>query len=494
MQKLTIPTLIFLLLAAVLSAEDDREILMDKEILYWRPQGADIPLPEVFFSPPMIFYPYGAWKTDLSPVFEISEDEIPPERAGTEEISFSSPGWEPPGLSLNGEDKSRRNRLRLYASKPYGTGIQAAGDGGNFGYELEANGSVDEDYPHWGRLSFNGKPGAFGFSMEAGVRNIDELRMLSLLEAEASFGSEDAGQSLAMRWKSDSAERNDESANTSWGALGAWDVNLFSGDSLGLDAGLEGDCLREMSCYSWRITPELLLHSTRSLTGGDLDIKGGLLTDLYPGEPGDSAYFPTLTLLFRRYSEFSIAVKYTNESMDEKALLGFLLKEPPVSGDFGFYRWHRGSLSWAGRIGSGRASFEGGVRFGEMPQLDDGLLAPDGALVLFSKAEWTQPAGKGMVTEFTLFADYEDRGSFRFLLTGGWVFNRPDGRIYALTLRGGDRLIVRGYETVLNDSSDLLTGAGGAAEFSPLLKLEGNLDYVPRKGEWEGALSLVFRY
>ena len=142
MQKLFTPILIILLLSASLFAEertedraDDRaeeknDILVDKEILYWRPQGADIVLPEVFYTPALVPFPYGAWKTSLVPELSLPEEEEPfSESREQKDLSFTAPEWEPPGLTLNGEKNSRRNGIELYASKPYGIGVEAWGGG-----------------------------------------------------------------------------------------------------------------------------------------------------------------------------------------------------------------------------------------------------------------------------------------------------------------------------------------------------------------------------
>ena len=493
MQKLTTFILIFLLLVTSLSAEDDQEILLDKEILYWRPQGADLSLPEVFYSPPMTSYPYGAWKTSLTPVLVYPEEAAPTESGERTELSFTAPDWQPPGLSLDGEEESRRNRLRLYASKPYGTGLLAQGGYEYFGYEIEANRAVDEDSPHWGRLALEGTPGPIRFTAVSGVRRDDRSRLLTRLGGGVTFGSEGAEQRLGLGWKSDIPELDGGIERSAWGVRGGYGIRFFPA-SLQLDMGLEGEYLSDMIFPDLRLSPDLSLKRSFSLPEGDLVAQAGALVDIYPDNPDDSGLFPSLTLSYLCYDDFSLGLNYANESMDEETLMGFLLKEPPAVGELGFYRWHRGSLNWAGRLGRGRASLEGGVRFGDMPRLEDERLFPERLFLVFGEAEWSLPAHKGRVTEIMVYADYEDTGSLRFLLSGGWTLTALSGRTYELGLRGGDRGIVRGYEVLVDDSSDLLTGVTGGVGFSALLKLEGNLDYVPRKGLWEGSLSLICSY
>ena len=368
------------------------------------------------------------------------------------------------------------------------------GEGGeSFGYELEGNGAVDDDYPHWGRLLLKGAPGSFDFKTAAGINKKDEMRLLSLLQGGVSFGREGIDQRVGLRWKSDSHEIDKGLENNSWGTQAEYGIILLPGD-LQLDLGIEGEYLSEMSFNAYRISPEMTLGYTHTMARGDLIAEGGLLTDYYPEDPEDSAFFPDISLSYIRYDDFSFGLEYTNESIDEETLFRFLLIEPPVIGDFGFYRWHRGSVNWSGRLGAGWASLEGGACFGDMPRFADGALFPDKAILGFTELEWTYPLKKGMVTEFMLYADYEDTGDLRFLLSGGWIFSASSGRVYELKLRGGDRGIIRGYQALMNDSSDLLTGVGGGVEFSSLLKLEGELDYVPMKGIWEAAMSLVYRY
>lgn len=493
MQKPIAPILIFLLLAASLSAEDDREILLDKEILYWRPQGADVSLPEVFYSPPLEAYPFGAWKTSLAPVLAFAEEAVPPESGDRAELSFSAPNWQPPGLSLDGEEQSRRNRVRLYASRPYGTGLLAQGGNEGFGYEIEGNRAADGDYPHWGRLALDGTPGPFRFRAVSGVRRDERSRLLTLFEGAVSLAAPGTEQSIGLGWKSDSPRLGEGAGESAWGVRGDYGLILFPA-SLQLGLGLEGEYLTDMSFPDLRLSPDCSLKRTFSLSRGDLVAQGGVLADIYPESPEDSGFFPSLKLSYLRYDDFSLGLNYANESIDEEAFLGFLLREPPAAAEFGFYRWHRASLSWAGRLGRGRASLEGGGRFGEMPHLEDGLLFAEDRFLVFGEAEWALPSGKGSVTEIMLYADYEDTGSLRFHLRGGWLHTAPSGRVYELGLRGGDRGIIRGYEFLLDDSSELLTGVTGGIAFSEPLKLEGNLDYVPRKDRWEGSLSLICRY
>ncbi|MDC7239778.1 MAG: hypothetical protein PQJ50_05395 [Spirochaetales bacterium] len=493
MRKLTILTLLTLAVNSFLYS-DEEPIILDKDILYWRPAGDDVLLPDLFLEPLLIQYGSDDYISTL--YFPLERKTLPsgkaelPDVPGRDEIYMD---WTPPSLFLPGTPDRGHNRLTLYGSYPYGSGAVLAGLYDNFHYGAEANYSHKEGLPHWLRgsggyvaefqsleadLAFRSEGGASllplsSWSLSPRITDHASLELGALFHGLFTFDSGDSGDTGSGQWL----------ASAYLG--GSYSFSLFTAE-----AG--SGALYESDSEAWLFTPELTLSAGWPTERGDWSLKGGVMVEL--SQDRSPGYYPLAELKYMDYGSWSLSLQGSRREVDRAEVQDYLVYEVYETPRIERYGYYDAGAVLSVNGGSLQSCFAAGWARGDFPRNMSGVLVPEFMTNIYGSADFSWAYRAGRVTEFSCYADYRDKGSLRIFSELRWIRKGGEGSSLALLLRGGDRDILRGYSCFFSDDSDMMAGAGVEAEFKGPLSTALYLDYLPESASLEGRVELGFQF
>lgn len=498
MQKLTILILITLILSSLLYAEDEA-IILDRDILYWKPAGPDLLIPDTYLSVEIFKYPEGAFRSTLFFPLKRTSKKID---LNTNEV-FSEQtlliNWIPPSLSII-EEKSRNHSFTAFSSYPYGSGARFEGGKNIFHYELGANYAHRENYPHWlaAQIAMNGAQ--HDLDTRFAWRSKESPSLLTAINWDIASSSLKkskfyGGFSFLSLFPLESPVEEIEVIDSfhQWKTsadLGAeFKIPLFN-----TEISLEGE-YRDTGTDSYlRISPGLLLNQKIKGKDGDWSLKGGILADIYTGEQS-LQYFPQLHIEYMNYGSWSFFMDSESHELDDFLVHRFLTEELYISPETAFYRYHKLGTGFNITETLFQLKMGGGYISGNFPEIENKALISNGRSLFFidSSFSWNYKAGK--VTELNCYADYHDKGSLRFSLESRWRWRKTEEKSsFGFLLRAGNRELLRGYRYFFDDSSDLMTGTGIEIEFLKPLQTAVYMDYLPLNNSIEGCIEITWAY
>jgi hypothetical protein len=492
MQKLTILILITLILSSLLYAEDE-PILLDRDILYWRPAGPDIEVPDVFHHPQATPYSEELSKSPLFFPLHFKELSVIPDDMSISDLSVSPDqtlGWIPPALNTEVPGRTPFSSLGLSFSHPYGTGFFWETSRDALTFDLRGNISHVQNYPSWIGGSFRMKDPDQLFSAALSYRATDQDRVFSLINWEGS--SEPFGLMMTSRAGFKSSSVLDLQQNDLYPSAGlTLDTSV---DELHMAASLDGLSLIQKNISFWRITPEFSVDNTYPLAKGDFSFSTGLLTDLYLAE-FHIQYFPEITLRYRNHGRVSVFLETSSKDLPDEEIYRFLTQEKYNEAGYQTYRWQDSRVGFHFTSKDFQGYTTAGFKQGDMPLVRSGGLISMNKTVPYAGMDITWQLNRGIVTELNSYADYQDKGKLRFEGMNRWIFERP-GSIHQISVffHGGNRELLRGYRNLYFYDSDLLAGIGSEIEFHSSLKINFYLDTVLSEPALEGGSGVSFSY
>jgi hypothetical protein len=494
MQKLTILILITLILSSLLYAEDET-IILDRDILYWKPAGPDLLIPDSYISFEILQYPEGAFRSSLffplnrSPK-TIAQDN---EKVFSEQVLLIN--WTPPSLSTI-EEETRNHSITAFSSYPYGSGVLLKGGENIFHYELGANYAHGEDHPHWLATGIAVNGTQHNLDTRFAWRSKENPSLLSVIKWDMAssplkkselYAGFDFQSLFPLEETAEIDSLHQWKASADFGA--EFKIPLFN-----TEISMEGEYRESVADSYWRITPELLLNKKYKGKRGDWNLNAGILADIYTGEQSQQ-YFPQLHIEYMNYGNWSFFLNSESDELDDSLVHHFLTEEVYRSPKTAFYRYHKFGTGFYITENHFQLNMGAGYISGNFPEIENKALISNGISLFFidSSISWNYNAGK--VTELNCYADYQDRGSLRFSLESRWLWSKTEEKSsFGFLLRAGNRELLRGYRYFFDDSSDLMTGVGIEIEFLKPLQTAVYMDYLPLNNSIEGCIELSWAY
>ena len=492
MRKLTLLTL--LIFASFLYAEDE-PIVLDKDILYWRPAGEDVQIPDFYLLSPVIKYGPDDYISPLFFPLERKErplaEEAPEEELTRDEIMFY---WTPPSLFMPRTAREHHNTLTLFASHPYGSGLLYEGSFDSFSMAAEANYSHKTGYPHWIKAgaaysgNFNTVTADFGYRLDEGYR---------ILPLAGWHFSTDTGRSGFLGFKAEGQGSFASGADAEYLVSSAFGGGYrFSGLTLEGRFGAVRQSYEEL----WFLLPELSLSYARPVTGGDWSLTAGAQAEMAVSDDtaaGTPGFYPLVEISYMDYGSWSLTLKGIRREVSRSQVNDFLVREVyEPSGPSGMERFAFYDASAELSVTSTRlqSQFEAGWSRGDFPFIASRVIEKNKMTNIYGSASFSWAYRARRVTELSCYADYQDKGSFRFFAEGRWLRKGENGTDLTLLVRGGNREILRGYTGFFDEDSGLSAGTGVEVDFSVPLRSALYLDYLPRSGSFEGRAELSFLF
>ncbi|QEN07661.1 hypothetical protein EXM22_06530 [Oceanispirochaeta crateris] len=494
MQKLTILILITLVLSSYLYAEND-PIILDRDILYWRPAGPDIEIPDVFYHPPLslelenselssLFYP-------LSPgPHEQQSDAQSRSEPESDDLQGLTLDWKAPVLNTGTGDVTHAHTIGIAFDEPYGSSLLFEAARGGFLYDLEGNYSHNSGYPSWIASRFFLEQEEQSLSASLSIRSNQAVGIASYLKWDG-FPQGDTG-SYGMQAGVRLSSTNDSKT---------YDLAAHGGLSHGfsihsllfipsLAAAITGIPEKE----SWKIVPGFTFEDTLVLKQGDFTFSAGLLSEISPFD-SSIKYFPEVSLLYRVHGLFSVFAETSEAELSDALYQQFLTREIYSWSENTYYRWQQSKVG----LHFTRREIQGytaaGFKQGDLPLLVDEKLMPVRMSLLFYEMGFSWEIRGGIITEINSYADHSDKGKFRFMGINSWIFP-GEGLVdhYSFLLRSGNRDLLRGYQDILSESSEILAGIGTSIEFVSSLSFNFYLDCPISEFTLEGGTGISFSY
>ncbi|MDC7233443.1 MAG: hypothetical protein PQJ58_09425 [Spirochaetales bacterium] len=478
----------------LLSAEED-PIILDRDILYWKPAGPDVLIPDDFFSPEGIRYSGDAFLSSLD--VTLKRKDLPVlvfEESGVEEDELIL-NWTPPALFTVNEIK-RNHSLKAFSSYPYGSGLLLKGGGDLFFYETGGNYAHRSDAPHWLKGSAGIDNSVHSLGGHFAWRETVDTYFLSLAQWSSEISA------LSGNTLKGAADFQSVYAPGSSGEMHQWRAAASAGgqvqlSSMVLTSNLESEFTHYQSGREWRLSPELRIGKRYPLIKGNWSVEAGLLADIY-SDLSKVRYYPQLSLEYMKYGSWSLFLSSESDSLDPEILHSFLTEEIYSVSELDFYRNTTLKAGFSVNRAKWHINGEGGYLYAVVPELRDSVLQSDLKQLFFADTAVSWKYNDRRVTELSCYADYEDTGRYRYLLENRWSFSAAGdaGKDHTtvLLLRTGNRELVRGYPSVFNTASDRLWGAGIELDFTVPLKASVFMDYLPRNSKTEVYAELRWYY
>jgi len=490
MEKLTILIAITLTLISPLSA-DDESIVLDHDILYWKPAGPDIELPDVFYHP--VLPPYDAAVFDDNFI-----SSIPPKAASQNSISaLKGPGdsepvvlrWEPPELNLQspGFDGS----IDLFGSFPYGIGVALRGEDALFSYETAASFMPWNEYPQWARGAVRFDNTNQFVSGSTGWRHDERHQIISFFQWKGETGGQ--GWNFGSGFQFRNIIVPDETGNAAWAATGSLTAD---GDRLPLHltGSLEGEYFSRSGTGRWRVSPEISAMNVLPLSSGDITYSFGGRTDIYTYD-FKIRYFPEGKIMFRNHGSFSVFLESKGQGLDKDERFKFLVEEPGFEPDVSYFYWQKSQAGFHFTLPRFQGYTAAGLNRGPMPLISTGRLISEDRTLLFSEINLNWQLIRRIIMEINSYADYQDGGKYRFLGNFRMAFGDSNKfPSYVLALHTGNRELLRGYQNFYYAESDILYGIGFDLEISKFLKVNSSLDYSVSSAHLEGGATFSYSF